>query len=97
MGKRPFRANYSQMVPTPSGAGWPGHLAFPEDGKPSKGWRRGHRARSLVRLCIGSRLPRATVSFTSIYDIAVDLFSPYGARGGAASHARARRWASVWH
>ena len=83
MGKRPFRANYSQMVPTPSGAGWPGHLAFPEDGKPSKGWRRGHRARSLVRLCIGSRLPRATVSFTIIYDIAVDLFSPYGARGGA--------------
>ena len=97
MGKRPFRANYSQMVPTPSGAGWPGHLAFPEDGKPSKGWRRGHRARSLVRLCIGSRLPRAAVSFTSIYDIAVDLFSHYGARGGAASHARARRWASVWH
>ena len=25
------------------------------------------------------------MSFTSIYDIAVDLFSPYGARGGAAA------------
>ena len=49
MGKRPFRANYSQMVPTPSGAGWPGHLAFPEDGKPSKGWRRDLGARSLPR------------------------------------------------
>ena len=36
MGKRPFRANYSQMVPTPSGAGWPGHLAFPEDGNRAK-------------------------------------------------------------
>ena len=97
MGKRPFRANYSQMVPTPSGAGWPGHLAFPEDGKPSKGWRRDLGARSLPRLCIGSRLPRAAVSFTIIYDIAVDLFSPYGARGCAASHARARRWASARH
>lgn len=36
MGKRPFRANYSQMVPTPSGAGWPGHLVFPEDGNRAK-------------------------------------------------------------
>ena len=103
MGKRPFRANYSQMVPAPSGAGWPCHLAFPEDGKPSKGWRRGRRARSLVRLCIGSRLPRATASFTIIYDIAADLFSPYGSGGCAASHARAmvdiqglaRNWAST--
>ena len=30
------------------------------------------------------------MSFTIRYDIAVDLFSPYGARGGAASHARTR-------
>jgi len=97
MGKRPFRANYSQMVPTPSGAGWPGHLAFPEDGNRAKVGGGVNRARSLVRLCIGSRLPRAAVSFTIIYDIAVDLFSPYGARGGAASHSRARRWVTfIW-
>ena len=97
MGKRPFRANYSQMVPALFRGWLAGPPCVPRGWEPSKGWRRSHRARSLVRLCIGSRLPRATVSFTIIYDIAVDLFSPYGARGGAASHARARRWASVWH
>ena len=74
MGKRPFRANYSQMVPALFRGWLAGPPCVPRGWEPSKGWQRSHRARSLVRLCIGSRLPRATVSFTSRYDIVVNLF-----------------------